>query len=106
MAVPVMAALIARDRTGRGQHVDVGMLDAVTSMLTYQAGIWFATGQAQLRMGNRHPSIAGGRVPLVIPPNPENEGYLRTKRDKLGHRITRLHHQGARLENEASEETQ
>ena len=54
----VMAALIARDRTGRGQHVDVGMLDAVTAMLTYQAGIWFATGQPQLRMGNRHPSIA------------------------------------------------
>jgi formyl-CoA transferase/CoA:oxalate CoA-transferase len=54
----VLAALIARDKTGRGQHVDVGMLDTVTAMLTYQAGIWFATGQAQHRMGNRHPSIA------------------------------------------------
>jgi crotonobetainyl-CoA:carnitine CoA-transferase CaiB-like acyl-CoA transferase len=54
----VMAALLARDRTGRGQRVDVGMLDAVTAMLTYQAGIWFATGEARTRMGNRHPSIA------------------------------------------------
>jgi 3,4-dihydroxy 2-butanone 4-phosphate synthase/GTP cyclohydrolase II len=25
------------------------------------------------------------RVPLEIPPNPENETYLRTKRDRLGH---------------------
>jgi formyl-CoA transferase/CoA:oxalate CoA-transferase len=54
----VLAALLARGTTGRGQHVDVGMLDTVTAMLTYQAGIWFATGKAQHRMGNRHPSIA------------------------------------------------
>jgi formyl-CoA transferase/CoA:oxalate CoA-transferase len=54
----VLAALLARERTGRGQLVDVGMLDTVTAMLTYQAGIWFATGQSQRRMGNRHPSIA------------------------------------------------
>jgi formyl-CoA transferase/CoA:oxalate CoA-transferase len=54
----VLAALIAREKTGRGQRVDVGMLDAVTAMLTYQAGIWFATGEPPRRMGNRHPSIA------------------------------------------------
>ena len=54
----VLAALLARQASGRGQHVDVGMLDAVTAMLTYQAGIWFATGAARTRMGNRHPSIA------------------------------------------------
>jgi formyl-CoA transferase/CoA:oxalate CoA-transferase len=54
----VLAALLARERTGRGQLVDVGMLDTVTAMLTYQAGIWFATGHPQRRMGNRHPSIA------------------------------------------------
>jgi formyl-CoA transferase/CoA:oxalate CoA-transferase len=54
----VLAALLARQASGRGQHVDVGMLDAVTAMLTYQAGIWLATGAARTRMGNRHPSIA------------------------------------------------
>jgi crotonobetainyl-CoA:carnitine CoA-transferase CaiB-like acyl-CoA transferase len=53
----IMAALLARERSGRGQHVDVAMLDAVTAMLTYQAGIWFATGEPRTRMGNRHPSI-------------------------------------------------
>jgi 3,4-dihydroxy 2-butanone 4-phosphate synthase/GTP cyclohydrolase II len=35
------------------------------------------------------------QVPLEVPPHAENVRYLRTKRDKLGHR---LHHQGMRLE--------
>ena len=54
----ILAALIARGRTGRGQLVDVGMLDTVASLLTYQAGIVFATGTSPGRMGNQHPSIA------------------------------------------------
>ena len=53
----ILLALFARERTGRGQHVDVGMLDSVASLLTYQAGIYFATGAAPTRMGNRHPTI-------------------------------------------------
>jgi crotonobetainyl-CoA:carnitine CoA-transferase CaiB-like acyl-CoA transferase len=53
----VALALLARERTGRGQHVDVGMLDSVASLLTYQAGIYFATGSTPGRMGNRHPTI-------------------------------------------------
>ena len=54
----ILAALLARSRTGRGQLVDVGMLDTVASLLTYQAGIVFATGTSPGRMGNQHPSIA------------------------------------------------
>ena len=53
----IAMALLARMRTGRGQRVDVGMLDATTALLTYQAGIYFATGRTPVRMGNRHPSI-------------------------------------------------
>jgi crotonobetainyl-CoA:carnitine CoA-transferase CaiB-like acyl-CoA transferase len=51
-------ALLVRERTGKGQFVDIGMLDAVASLLTYQAGIYFTTGRTPTRMGNRHPSIA------------------------------------------------
>lgn len=54
----VLAALLARAQTGRGQHVDIGMLDSTAALLTYQAAIHFATGQAPPRMGNRHPTIA------------------------------------------------
>ena len=53
----VMSALIAREKTGRGQQVDIGMLDATAALLTYQAGNYFATGQVPARMGNRHPTI-------------------------------------------------
>ncbi len=53
----IAMALIARERTGRGQVVDVGMLDATAALLTYQAAICFATGAAPRRMGNRHPTI-------------------------------------------------
>jgi formyl-CoA transferase/CoA:oxalate CoA-transferase len=53
----VMAALIARERTGRGQLVDIGMLDATAALLTYQAANYFTTGQVPARMGNRHPTI-------------------------------------------------
>jgi crotonobetainyl-CoA:carnitine CoA-transferase CaiB-like acyl-CoA transferase len=37
--------------------VDIGMLDGVAALLSYQAGIFFATGAAPPRMGNRHPTI-------------------------------------------------
>ena len=53
----VLAALIARGTTGRGQRVDIAMLDSVAALLTYQASIYFTTGTTPARMGNRHPTI-------------------------------------------------
>jgi crotonobetainyl-CoA:carnitine CoA-transferase CaiB-like acyl-CoA transferase len=55
--VGILVALHARQRTGRGQHVDVSMLDGQISLLTYHAGIHFATGSVPGRRGNQHPSI-------------------------------------------------
>ncbi len=57
-AYGVAVAVLARERTGRGQLVDVGLFDSVAALLTYQAGIHFATGAVPQRMGNRHPTIA------------------------------------------------
>ena len=56
-AFGVAMGLLARERTGRGEYVDVGMLDSVAALLTYQAGICFAIGQAPPRLGNQHPTI-------------------------------------------------
>ena len=54
----ILLALIAKNTTGLGQKVDIGMLDCQVSLLTYQAGIYFATGESPTRAGNRHPTIA------------------------------------------------
>ena len=56
-AYGVAMALFARERTGRGQEVDLAMLDSVAALLTYQAGNYFASGKVPGRLGNRHPSI-------------------------------------------------
>lgn len=53
----ILLALQARHRTGRGQKVDVSLLDGQVSFLTYQAGIYFGTGKTPLRKGNQHPTI-------------------------------------------------
>jgi len=54
----ITLAMLARARTGQGQLVDISLLDSVAALLTYQAGIYFRTGTAPQRTGNRHPSIA------------------------------------------------
>ncbi|MFO0729341.1 MAG: CoA transferase [Myxococcota bacterium] len=53
----ILAALFARERTGRGQHLDITMQESMAALLTYQAGIYFATGSSPPRMGDAHPSI-------------------------------------------------
>ena len=55
--VGVLVALHARARTGRGQHVDVSMLDGQIALLTYHAGAHLNAGRNPSRLGNRHPSI-------------------------------------------------
>jgi formyl-CoA transferase/CoA:oxalate CoA-transferase len=55
--IGILAALEARHRTGRGQHVDVSMLDGQIGLLSYQAQIHWATGGDPRRMGNAHPNL-------------------------------------------------
>jgi crotonobetainyl-CoA:carnitine CoA-transferase CaiB-like acyl-CoA transferase len=54
----LLLALLARAASGRGQHVDVSLLDSVTALLTYQASRFLATGESPARAGNRHLTIA------------------------------------------------
>ncbi len=53
----ILAALYAAKATGRGQHVDISMYEAVASLLTFNAGIYFATGEPPRRRGNAHPTL-------------------------------------------------
>jgi len=53
----ILLALVARNKTGRGQKIDISMLDGQISLLTYQAGIYFAEGKSPMRKGNQHPTI-------------------------------------------------
>ncbi|WP_407165161.1 CaiB/BaiF CoA transferase family protein [Bradyrhizobium sp. ORS 111] len=54
----VLAALMRRERTGVGGRVDVSMLDAMASLLTFNAGMYFASGESPKRRGNAHPTIS------------------------------------------------
>ncbi|TAK35926.1 MAG: CoA transferase [Chloroflexota bacterium] len=51
----VMAALLQRQRTGRGQKVDIAMLDTQIALLMYFAGCYFQLGEIPQRMGAGHP---------------------------------------------------
>src|SRR5579871_2631946 len=53
----ILAALYASKVTGRGQHVSVSMYEAVASLLSFNAGIYFATGESPKRRGNAHATI-------------------------------------------------
>ena len=58
MAAHGMAlALLARERTGAGQKVEIAMLEVMAALLTYQGQGYLTTGVSPKRRGNQHPSI-------------------------------------------------
>ena len=56
-ATAVLAALAHRERSGRGQHVDLALLDVQVATLANQAQSYLVTGSNPRRLGNAHPSI-------------------------------------------------
>jgi crotonobetainyl-CoA:carnitine CoA-transferase CaiB-like acyl-CoA transferase len=52
-----LAALRARDAGRKGRRVEVSMIDAGTSFLSYAAQSWLATGIQPARLGSRHPNL-------------------------------------------------
>ncbi len=53
-AMGVLAAIVERERTGRGQHVDISMLDAQISLLNYMATMHLLSGHVPAGIGNGH----------------------------------------------------
>ena len=53
----VLAALYHREKTGKGQHVDVALLDSAVTLLANQGASYLMTGERPQRLGNDHPSV-------------------------------------------------
>jgi formyl-CoA transferase/CoA:oxalate CoA-transferase len=60
--IGVLAALQARERSGRGQMVDLSLLESQVSWLTTLVPAYFLTGQPQARIGNAHPMLVPYRL--------------------------------------------
>ncbi len=68
--VGILAALVAREQTGRGQHVDIAMLDAQISLLNYMATMHSLSGVMPGQLGNAH------FVHVPYDTFPVNDGYI------------------------------
>jgi crotonobetainyl-CoA:carnitine CoA-transferase CaiB-like acyl-CoA transferase len=53
----IQAALAERERTGRGRHVELSLMDSALASLLNQGSAWVSGGSVATRRGNRHPSI-------------------------------------------------
>ncbi len=86
--IGIQAALAMRERTGRGQHVDMALLDCSVGLLASQAMHYFTTGHNPPRMGNEHAQVSAygvfpardGEVVLA----PANDGLFRRLLAVLG----------------------
>ncbi|MDA4835022.1 CoA transferase, partial [Enterobacter hormaechei] len=56
--IAIQAALAMRERTGRGQHIDMALLDTMVGVLANQAANYFATGESPPRVGNAHMNVS------------------------------------------------
>ncbi len=52
----ILAAYVARQRTGRGQHIDLALLDVAMAVQTNAAQSYLVSGENPVKMGNSHPA--------------------------------------------------
>lgn len=84
VTIGILAALSARERTKKGQHVDVSLLDGEIAWLTYVAQNYFANGQTPARYGSGHPNI----VPYQGFPTADGEIMIAVGNDRLWREFT------------------
>jgi len=58
----ILAAVHQRQTTGKGQHIDMALMDVATAVMANQAMNYLATGNAPKRLGNAHPNIVPYQV--------------------------------------------
>jgi crotonobetainyl-CoA:carnitine CoA-transferase CaiB-like acyl-CoA transferase len=57
-ATAILAALVQRAVTGRGQQIDMALMDVATAIMANQNMNYLTTGKAPTKMGNAHPNLA------------------------------------------------
>jgi crotonobetainyl-CoA:carnitine CoA-transferase CaiB-like acyl-CoA transferase len=82
--IGILAALHARQASGRGQLIDVSLLDGQVAWLTYVAGKYFATGVTPGRYGSAHESLA----PYQVFPTADDPLMVAVGSDGLWRRFT------------------
>jgi crotonobetainyl-CoA:carnitine CoA-transferase CaiB-like acyl-CoA transferase len=60
--IGIQAALYAREKSGKGQHIDISLLDSQVSVLANQALNYLVGGKVPQRLGNQHPNIVPYQV--------------------------------------------
>jgi crotonobetainyl-CoA:carnitine CoA-transferase CaiB-like acyl-CoA transferase len=60
--IAIQAALAHREHTGRGERVDLALLDSLVGVMANQALNYLASGQSPTRLGNAHPNIVPYQV--------------------------------------------
>ncbi len=61
-SVSINAALRHREKTGEGQHIDIGMLDTMAATLSIMGANYLSTGDVPQQLGNVHPNIVPYQV--------------------------------------------
>ena len=84
--IAIQSALLMRERTGRGQHVDMALLDCSVSLLANQAMSFFASGENPPRMGNAHAQV----VPYGVYRAKDGEVVLAPANDRLFRALMRV----------------
>ncbi|MEM6266241.1 MAG: CaiB/BaiF CoA-transferase family protein [Pseudomonadota bacterium] len=82
----IQAALLQRARTGKGQHVDMSLLDCSIGLLSNQATYYFETNDNPPRMGNAHAQVA----PYGVFPVKDGHVILAPANDRLFAKLATL----------------
>ena len=84
--IGIQAALAQRERTGRGQHVDMSLMDCMVGVLANQGMNYLVSGTSPTRLGNAHPNI----VPYQVFPTSDGWFILAVGNDRQFQRFYEL----------------
>jgi len=78
----ILTALYQREKTGKGQKIDISLLDCQISLLTYRAQYYFLAGEVPIPVGTEHVSLVPIKafstqtIPIVIDAHQDNFFFL------------------------------